>query len=167
MKLKDMNSLLLFEVKDLFNAEKQLTKALPKMAKGAHDPTLKQAIEDHLAETEQQVARLEQVFELLGVAARGEKCAAMEGLIKESSELLEQDGVDPAVLDAALIAAAQRVEHYEIAGYGSARAFAEQLGLTEVASLLQQTLDEEGAANKKLNAIALKKVNPRAVGASG
>lgn len=165
MKLKDMNSLLVFEVKDLLNAEKQLTKALPKMAKAASHDKLRQAFEDHLRETEQHVTRLERVCEELGVAARGEKCAAMEGLIKEGSEIIEQDGADAAVKDAALIAAAQRVEHYEIAAYGSARAFAEQLGLTEVAELLQQTLDEEGAADKKLNDLALREVNPRTVGA--
>ncbi len=162
MKLKDMNSLLAHEVKDLLNAEKQLTKALPKMAKAARDPELKKAFEEHLAETKEHVSRLESICGELGIGARGEKCEAMEGLIKEGSELIEAEDSDPAVRDAALIAAAQRVEHYEMAGYGAARSFAEQLGLDSVVKTLQQTLDEEGNANKLLTKIAKSTVNPKA-----
>lgn len=166
MKLKDMKSLLAHELKDLLHAEKQLTKALPKMAKAATHPQLREAFEDHLRETEEQVARLEKACEELGIAARGDRCEAMEGLIKEGNELMEQDDADPAVRDAALIAAAQRVEHYEIAGYGSARAFAEQLGIDSIVELLQQTLDEEEAADQKLNEIAETTVNPKAMQAA-
>ena len=166
MKLKDMNSLLAHEVKDLLHAEKQLTRALPKMASAVNDQRLRKAIENHLRETEEHVQRLERVCSELGIAARGERCAAMEGLIAEGSELLEQDDADPAVRDAAIIAAAQRVEHYEIAGYGAARAFAQQLGLESVVELLQQTLDEEGAADKKLTEVAESSVNPRAMEAA-
>lgn len=163
MKLTNLESLLAHEVRDLLHAEKQLTKALPKMAKAAKDEQLREAFESHLRETEQHVERLQQVAEELGIPARGERCQAMEGLISEASELLEQrNGAEPDVLDAALIAAAQRVEHYEIAGYGSARAFAEQLGHKRVAELLQETLDEEGEADKKLTKIAQGQVNRRA-----
>jgi ferritin-like metal-binding protein YciE len=157
-----MNSLLAHEVKDLLSAEKQLTKALPKMAKGAGDQTLRMAFEQHLEETKQHVTRLEQICEIIGIAPRPHKCQAMEGLIAEGSELLEEEGADPNIVDAALIGAAQRVEHYEIAAYGTARAFADQLGLTDVVNLLQQTLDEEGATDKKLNEIAVNTVNPTA-----
>lgn len=164
MKLKDMNSLLVHEIRDLLSAEKQLTKALPKMAKAATHPKLREAIEMHLQETEAQVARLEDICKDLGIAVRSEHCAGMEGLIKEGTDVLEQDGADPAVKDAAIIAAAQRVEHYEIAAYGSARAFAEQLKLDKIAKTLQATLDEEGAADKKLTSIAESIVNIQAAG---
>jgi len=162
MKLRDLNSLLELGVKDLLSAERQLTQALPKMAQGAQDEELRRAFESHLEETKEHVVRLEEVCELLGIPARAHKCKAMEGLIAEGSELLEMDDADRAVRDAGLIGAAQRVEHYEIAAYGSARAYAEQLGLTEVVNTLQRTLDEEGNADKKLNEIALATVNPRA-----
>lgn len=162
MKLKDMNSLLVHEIKDLMSAEKQLTKALPKMAKAATHPKLREAIESHLMETEAQLARLEDICKDLGIAPRSEHCAGMEGLIKEGTDVLEQEGADPAVKDAAIIAAAQRVEHYEIAAYGSARAFAEQLKLDKIAKTLQKTLDEEGAADKKLTSIAESIVNANA-----
>ena len=162
MKLKDMNGLLTHEVKDLLHAEKQLIKALPKMAKAASSATLRQAFEDHLDETKLHVDRLEKVCEHLGIAARGEKCEAMAGLVEQGQEIIDAEGDDD-VRDPALIAAAQRVEHYEMAGYGAARSFAEQLGLSEVANLLQQTLDEEGAANENLTSIALDSVNRRAM----
>ena len=157
-----MNSLLEHEIKDLLNAEKQLTKALPKMAKAARDPELKKAFESHLEETKEHVSRLESICEELGIGTRGEKCEAMEGLIKEGSELIEAEDADPAIRDAALIAAAQRVEHYEMAGYGAARSFAELLGHDNVVKTLQQTLNEEGEADKKLTKIARSTVNPKA-----
>lgn len=166
MKLNDLEALLVHEVRDLLHAEKQLVKALPKMASAATHPELKKAFESHLEETKGQVERLERVCEELGIAARGERCQAMEGLVKEASELLEQEGkADAEVLDAALIGAAQRVEHYEMAGYGCARAFAKQLGHSRVVELLQETLDEEGEADKKLNRIAEKHVSPQAAAA--
>src|SRR5689334_550179 len=130
MKMKTLEDLLAHELKDLYSAEKQLTKALPKMAKAASSDALREAFEGHLEETEEQISRLEQVFEKLELPSRGHKCKAMEGLIEEGKEILEEDMEDN-VRDAALIAAAQRVEHYEIAGYGCARTFAELLGHQE------------------------------------
>jgi len=165
MKLKDLNALFLHELKDLYSAEKQLIKALPKMAKAATNEQLRQSFEMHLEETENQVKRLEEIFEEIGTAPRGPKCAAMEGLIEEAKELLEDDA-DPRVLDAALICAAQRVEHYEIAGYGCVRSLAEQLGMNELAAELQETLDEEKMANEKLNELALGVVNEEAAAAT-
>lgn len=153
MELNDMKDLLEHEVRDILYAERKIVKALPKMANAAHNPKLKKAFEDHLEETRGQIERLEQVCEHLGIGARGEKCEAIEGLLEEGEERINAKG-DDAVLDAALISAAQRVEHYEMAAYGSARAFAEALGLTEVVDLLQETLDEEGKADKTLNKIA-------------
>lgn len=164
MKLKDMNALLQHEVKDLLHAEKQLVKALPKMAAATSNPKLRKAMEAHFEETKNHVARLEEVCEHLGIPARGQKCAAMEGLVEEAQEILDADADDD-VRDAALIAAAQRVEHYEIAGYGSARTFAQELGLKPVVKLLQATLDEESKADKKLTEIAEGRVNAKAVGA--
>jgi ferritin-like metal-binding protein YciE len=148
-----LDELLIAEVKDLYDAEIRLTDALPKMAEAADAQTLKNAFRSHLAETEGQVTRLEQVFQILGVDAERETCDAMKGLISEGDDFIGASG-DPAVLDAALIGAAQRVEHYEMAGYGTARSLAKQLGKQQVADLLQQTLDEEGAADKKLTEIA-------------
>jgi ferritin-like metal-binding protein YciE len=159
--LKTLDDLLLHELKDLHNAEKQLTKALPKMAKAADNEDLRQAFEDHLAETEEQIKRLEQILEQLEASGRGQRCKAMEGLIEEGKSALE-DPMDEDVRDAALIAAAQRVEHYEIAGYGCARTFAQMLGLDDVAELLQQSLDEEKAADVKLTQIAMDRVNEEA-----
>jgi ferritin-like metal-binding protein YciE len=163
--LNDLNDLLLDQLKDLYNAEGQLTKALPKMAKAATNPELKQAFEKHLAQTEEHVSRLEQVFEALGEKVKGKTCAAMKGLIEEAKELLEEDA-EPEVLDAGLIAAAQRVEHYEIAGYGTVRTYAESLGHSEAAKLLQRTLDEEGDTDKLLTKIAESHVNAMAESAS-
>ena len=166
MKAKSFQDLLELELKDLYSAEKQITKALPKMAKAATNEDLKEAFETHLEETEGQIERLEKVFKQLDISfTRVEKCKAMEGLIEEGKEIMEED-MEPEVLDAALICAAQKVEHYEIAGYGCARTFAQQLGHSEVADLLQATLDEEGQADKKLNDIAESVVNQEAQAAS-
>ena len=166
MKLKDLHSLFVSELKDLYSAEKQLIKALPKMAKAATHEDLRQAFEQHMKETETQIKRLDEVFEELQVSPRGEKCAAMEGLVEEGKKLLEEEA-EPHVLDAALICAAQRVEHYEIAGYGCVRALAEQLGMTDLAAELQDTLDEEKKTNDKLSELALSHINAKAMTASG
>ena len=141
------------QIRDLFSAENQLVKALPKMAKNASSDTLREAIEDHLEETRGHVERLQEIAEILEFKPGGKKCKAMEGLIAEGKEVLEEDG-EGAVIDLAMIGAAQRVEHYEIAAYGTARAMAERLGQSQVVRLLQATLDEEGAADKKLTEIA-------------
>lgn len=159
--MDSLSELLEDELKDIYNAENQLLKALPKMAKKASSETLKAAFTSHLTETEGHVARLEQIGKRLEIKLTGKKCHAMEGLVEEGKEVIEEDGED-AVIDAALIGAAQRVEHYEMAAYGTVRAIAEALGETEVAALLQQTLDEEGAADKKLTAIAEKEILPAA-----
>lgn len=157
MKLEALRDLFIDELKDLYNAEHQLLKALPKMANAATATDLKRAFESHLKETRGQVERLEQVFASLEVSPRGKKCKAMEGLVEEGAELMEEDA-DPDVMDAGLIAAAQRVEHYEMAGYGCVRTYAQLLGETKAATLLQKSLDEEGAADKKLTQIA-KQIN--------
>lgn len=151
--MESLKELLIDELKDLYNAESQLVKALPKMAKAAGNPKLKAGFEQHLEETRGHVDRLEQCFRILGEKAKGKTCHAMQGLVEEGKEAIEEDGPD-AVRDAQLIGAAQRVEHYEMAAYGTARAFAETLGESEVAELLQETLDEEGETNKKLTALA-------------
>ncbi len=156
-----MQDLFLHELKDLYSAEKQLVRALPKMAKAAASEHLRNAIEMHLDETKAQVERLEQVFQMLDKKPRAEKCEAMEGLLKEGEKLIEEEG-DEQVKDAALIGAAQRVEHYEIAGYGCARTYAEMLGMHKAAELLQMTLDEEKAADEKLNELAMSEVNVQA-----
>ena len=140
-------------IKDLYSAEGQLVKALPRMAKKASSPALRAAFESHLKETQTHQDRLTQIADLLEIKPGGKKCKAMEGLIEEGKEVLEEEG-DDGVLDAALIAAAQRVEHYEIAAYGAARAVAKQLGKSKIRDMLQATLDEEGAADKKLTAIS-------------
>jgi ferritin-like metal-binding protein YciE len=162
MKLDTLQKLFLNELRDLYHAEGQLLKALPKMAKGASSEDLKKAFEDHLKETEGQIERLEEVFELLGETPKGKVCHGMKGLIEEGSEILEEDGED-SVLDAGIIVAAQKVEHYEIAAYGSVRTFAELLGHDDVVELLQTTLDEESAANELLNNLAQEIVNPEAL----
>ncbi len=158
MKLDSLENLFLHEIRDLLSAEKQLLKALPKMAKAAASEKLREAIESHLEETKVQVERLEQIFEEMGKSPRGPQCKAMAGLVEEAQELIDEEGED-AVKDAALIGSAQRVEHYEMAGYGCARTYAEMLGLTSAAELLQQTLDEEKAADEKLNNLALSEIN--------
>ena len=148
-------------LKDLYSAEKQLVKALPKMAKNADSPDLQKAFEEHLGQTEKHVERIERIFSNLDGSPRGKKCVGMEGLIEEGSELLKED-VEPDVLDAGLIAAAQKVEHYEIASYGTARAWAEKMGYDDAAGLLQQTLDEESMANEKLTQLAESHINMEA-----
>ena len=153
MKLESLHDLFVDELKDLYNAESQLLKALPKMAKAAASDDLRTAFEEHLKETERQVERLETIFQELEASPKGKKCKAMAGLIEEGKEMIDADGED-AVKDAALIAAAQRVEHYEIAGYGTVRTFARILGMDEAANLLQATLDEEAAADEKLTSLA-------------
>jgi ferritin-like metal-binding protein YciE len=162
MKLDTLQKLFLNELRDLYHAEGQLLKALPKMAQGASSEELRNAFETHLKETENHVERLEEVFELLGETPKGKVCQAMKGLIEEGSEILEEDGED-SVLDAGIIVAAQKVEHYEMAAYGSVRTFAELLGHDEVVELLQTTLDEESAANELLNNLAKEIVNPDAL----
>ena len=147
------------ELKDLYDAEQRLTEALPKLAEKATSSDLKRAFQNHLRETEKHVERLESIFEQIGVEPEREKCAAMVGLIKEGEIVLDAEG-DSNVLDAALIAAAQRAEHYEMAAYGTARSFARQLGNAYAAELLEQTLDEEKAADRKLTQIAESTVNP-------
>ena len=162
MKLDTLQKLYTDELRDLYNAENQLLKALPKMAKGASSEELKEAIEKHLEQTKGHVQRLEQVFEQLGEKAKGKTCRAMKGLIEEGSEILEEDG-DDSVIDAGIIVAAQKVEHYEIASYGSVRTFANLLGQKKAAELLQATLDEESEANELLNKLAESVVNPEAL----
>jgi ferritin-like metal-binding protein YciE len=152
-KLKNLKDLLEHELKDLFSAENQITEALPKMAKAAKNPNLKKAFEDHLKETKNQIKRLQQVAEEIGVNIEGEECKAMKGLIKEGEDLINEKA-DPAVHDAGLIASAQRVEHYEIAGYGTVVNYLEMLEYDEAADLLSETLDEEREADQKLTAIA-------------
>lgn len=162
-KLATLEVLLVQEIKDLYSAETQLVKALPKMAKAATDASLKEAIKNHLEETKVHVERLEKIAGLLDITPRGKSCKAMKGLVEEGAEVIEEDG-DPAVKDFALIVAAQKVEHYEISGYGSARAIAEILGHDEVLELLQATIEEEGAADKLLTQIA-EQITPAALDA--
>lgn len=161
MAIETMDDLLVHELRDLYNAEKQLVQALPKMAKAATDEELVTAIENHLSQTQEQVARLEQCFESLGVSSRGKKCAGMEGLIEEATDVMEECEED-SVRDAAIIGAAQRVEHYEISAYGTARAFAEELGHDEIVELLTTTLEEEASADELLTKIAESRVNTEA-----
>jgi ferritin-like metal-binding protein YciE len=160
--METLEKLYINELRDLYSAENQLLKALPKMAKGAASDELKEAFENHLAETETHVERLERIFKGLEENPKGKTCHAMKGLIEEGSEILEEEGED-SVLDAGIIVAAQKVEHYEMAGYGSVRAFAQLLGQEEAAQLLQTTLDEESKANELLNQIAETTVNAEAV----
>jgi ferritin-like metal-binding protein YciE len=164
-KVATMDDLFLEEIRDLYDAEKQLTKALPKMAKAASTDELRKAFEDHLKETQNQVARLEQIFEMIDEKGTGKKCAAMTGLIKEGEEVVSETDVS-AVRDAGLIAAAQKVEHYEMSGYGSARTHAQMLGHMQAVSLLEETLTEEKEADRKLNDIAENLVNEEAVSVS-
>jgi ferritin-like metal-binding protein YciE len=153
MKIETLDDLLQEELKDIYDAEKQLVKALPKMAKAASSEELKSALEEHLEVTKGQVQRLEQAFDLLGAKAKGKTCAGMKGLIQEGQEVMEEDASEQ-MMDAALIGAAQRVEHYEIASYGTARTFAERLGHEDVARLMQETLSEEEEADEKLTQIS-------------
>lgn len=159
MKVDSLETLLIDELKDLYSAEKQITKALPKMAKAAESEELRKAFESHLKETEHQIERLDRAFAILGKASGGKTCKGMQGLLEEGEEMLKQVE-EGSVRDAAMISAAQRVEHYEMAGYGSVRTYAELLGQTEIHKLLQETLNEEGAADHKLTSIAMK-INPK------
>ena len=157
-----LQEMLVDEIRDLYHAEKQLTKALPKMAKAATHDDLREAFEVHLEETREQVTRLEEVFTALGEKVKAKPCTGMAGIIEEGSALMQED-VEGSVLDAALIAAAQRVEHYEIGAYGTCAEWARLLGLDEVAGLLEQTLEEEKAADQKLTALAEQEINEAAV----
>src|SRR5690242_3009987 len=153
MKIDTLSTLFQEELKDIYDAEKRLVRALPKMAKGVTSPELREALEEHLEVTKNQVQRLEQVFELMGIAAKAKPCAGMKGLIEEGEETLSQDASE-GLMDLAVIGAAQRVEHYEMAAYGTARTFAEQLGMQEAVGLLEETLNEEKEADEKLTQIS-------------
>lgn len=153
MAIESLDDLFVDQLRDLYDAENQLIKALPKMAEAATSDELREGIEQHLEQTKGHAQRIEQIFENLGEKAKGKKCKGMEGVIKEGSEVLEED-MDEDVRDAAIIAAAQRVEHYEIAGYGTARTYANLLGEREAASLLEQTLQEEKETDAKLTQLA-------------
>jgi ferritin-like metal-binding protein YciE len=160
MKLESLRELLTDELKDLYSAETQITKALPNMIKASTSPALKQAFEHHLEETKNHVTRLDQIFKQIDESPKGKTCEGMKGLLKEGEELITEDA-EPEVLDAGIISAAQRVEHYEIAAYGTARTFAELLGEHQAVRLLDQTLEEEKNADAKLTQVA-KKVNVEA-----
>lgn len=166
MKIESLNELLAEELKDIYSAEKQLLRALPKMAKKATSPELRTALQEHLEVTQRQIERLEDVFESLGKPAKAKTCKAMQGLIEEATEIMGEDA-DDAVLDAGIIAAAQKVEHYEIASYGTVRTWARLCGEEEAASLLQETLDEEGEADQRLTELAERVVNPEAEDGDG
>src|SRR5256714_898416 len=161
MELETLKDLYVHELKDLYSAENQLIKALPKMAKAAKSRKLASGFKNHLEQTKRHAKRLEQILKSHEQSTRAPKCEGMQGLIAEGDKMAKEDAEDE-VRDAGLIAAAQRVEHYEIAGYGCARTYAELLGDTEGARLLQQTLDEEGATNKKLTELAKTLINVRA-----
>jgi ferritin-like metal-binding protein YciE len=156
-----LSDLYVEELRDLYNAERQILKALPKMIKAASHDDLKEALESHRQETEGHVSRLEQIFDYLGKNAKGKTCHGMEGVLSEGAELIEEDP-EPQVLDAGIIAAAQRVEHYEIAAYGSVRTWADQLGFNDHVELLEQTLGEEKAADEKLTELATESINEEA-----
>jgi len=153
MKLENLQQLYLKELRDLYDAEKQITDALPKLIDAANNPELKNALRGHLNVTQTQIKRLEQIFQTLNEKATGETCKGMKGVIKEGDEIVSAGG-DPSTVDAGIISAAQRVEHYEMAGYGTVRNYAKLLGQEEHARLLQQTLDEEEKADKTLTQIA-------------
>ena len=157
----NLNDLFVHELKDLYDAENRITEALPKMAEAASSPALKSAFNEHLRQTENQISRLEQVFQRIGTEPKRETCVAIKGIIAEGEQMVSAQG-DSTVRDAGLIAAAQRVEHYEIAGYGTVRTLARQLGMADVAQILQTTLDEEGDTDKKLTQIAESAVNTQA-----
>jgi ferritin-like metal-binding protein YciE len=165
MGVATIEELFIDELKDLYSAEKQITKSLPKLAKAATAPELKDAFESHLKETLGQIDRLEKVFEILGKSPRGKTCNGMKGVLEEGAEVLEETEKGSSVRDAALISAAQRVEHYEMAGYGCVREYAKLLGQKEIAQLLDETLAEEKAADTKLGQVA-KQINPAALQAA-
>lgn len=160
-RLENLGDLLLEQLRDLYDAEHRIVDALPKMAEKASNASLREAIKTHLQETKNQIKRLETCFEQLGTEPERETCEATKGLIKEGEEMLNKDA-PASIRDAGIIASAQRVEHYEMAAYGNARNLAERLGHSEVARLLQETLDEEGNADKKLTDVAVNEVNPAA-----
>jgi ferritin-like metal-binding protein YciE len=164
LELSDLKKLYVHELKDLYSAETQIAKALPKMVDAAKDKDLKKAFKDHLKETQQQIKRLETIFKGLEFKPGGHKCEGMEGLLKEGSELMREKA-PAAVTDAGLVASAQRVEHYEIAGYGVARTYAEKLGEYAAADLLQESLNEEALADQKLSRLAQRKLNFQALAA--
>ena len=164
LKLDSLETLLVMQLRDLLSAEEQLIKALPKLAKAATNEDLKAGFEKHLEETKGQVERLEEIAKILGKTLTGHKCKAMEGLVEEGAELISEDAED-SVRDAGLIGAAQRVEHYEIAGYGTARALATKLGFDNVAEILGETLAEEKATDAKLTELAETAVNAEAAAA--
>jgi ferritin-like metal-binding protein YciE len=161
MSVGSIEELFIDEIKDLYSAEHQITKTLPKLVKAATTPELKKAFENHLKETEGQIERLDRVFEILGKSPRGKTCAGMKGVLEEGAEMLKETE-EGSIRDAALISAAQRVEHYEMAGYGSVREYAKLLGQNEIAKLLEKTLEEEKAADSKLGQVA-RQVNPAAL----
>jgi ferritin-like metal-binding protein YciE len=161
LKLESVQDLFLEELRDLYDAENQLLKALPKMAEAASTPSLKMAFSQHWEQTKGHVGRLDRVFRELDVKPTGGTCEAMKGLVREGEDFVQAKG-EPSVRDAGLIGAAQRVEHYEMAGYGTARTLAKRLGFQEIATILHQTLEEEGEADKKLTAVAENEVNVRA-----
>jgi ferritin-like metal-binding protein YciE len=161
--LKSLHDLFVHELKDIYSAEKQILRALPKMVKAASSEHLKASFEEHLGQTEEQVSRLEQVFAALDISARAPKCEGMAGLIEEGSKIMEEKA-EPAVMDAALIAAAQKVEHYEIATYGTLVTWAHMLGEDKLADILHTTLDEEKETDQKLTELAESEVNVEAQG---
>ena len=161
-KISTLEDLFVEELRDIYNAEQQITRALPKMQQKATAPELKRAFEEHLRQTEGQIARIEQVFESLDQEPKGKVCRAMQGLIEEGDEMMKEDA-SPEVMDAALISVAQRVEHYEIAGYGCVCTYAEELGMEKAKSLLGQTLDEEKRTDEKLTRLAEDRVNRKAM----
>ncbi len=165
-KINSLDEIFLEEVKDLYSAEKQLTKALPKVAKKATSPELKSAIEEHLQQTEGHVNRLEEVFKMLGKPAKAKPCPAMKGILEEANDVLSQRA-NPAVLDAAIIGAAQKVEHYEIASYGTIVQWAKQMGRDDIKNLLGQTLDEEEKTDQKLTGLAKTAINASALRPDG
>lgn len=162
MSMKNLQDLMIEELRDMYHAENQLVKALPKMATAASTPALKEAFERHLQQTQNQVSRIETIFEELGGDPRGKRCKGMEGIVSEGAEVLEEEGPG-GVIDAALIAAAQRVEHYEIAAYGCIRSYANLLGLSDIAKLVDQSLEEEEAADHLLSELAETEVNTMAL----
>ena len=162
MKLDSLHQLYVHELKDMYNGEQQILKALPKMARNASSPQLRAAFEGHLEQTRGHVDRLEQIFQKLDEPTKGQKCKGLEGIISEGEEMVENEDAPPAVADAALIAAAQRVEHYEMAAYGTVCNYARRLGFEDQARLLHQTLQEEIATDKKLTTIADSYINEEA-----
>jgi ferritin-like metal-binding protein YciE len=161
MQLDSFETLFINQLQDLYDAEQRLVKALPRMAQAADNQSLKHAFQQHLIEIQNQVSRLERVFQVMGRTAEPKTCYAMKGLVEESQEMIDATG-DPDVKDAALVACAQRIAHYEISGYGTARTFAQRLGQQEAARLLQETLDEESATDKKLTQLAEHSINLQA-----